>query len=330
MSTQTSTFNDFLHSEKSSGVWILFCTLISMAIANWMIGDRDSHGYRHRFWARHFGRLSQWKASWRSSFYIHCSHARTVSTSTRFELENTFLALYYWLILDSPCRFSTPTSHTQTTVKWSQLPRLRHCLHHSQLALLGFYGSDDWLNTALHVDHWGPKLVKLNALINQHAYLDFAFGINLLYVHRWVHMRQNTHWSLDFLSSNCPSTHKLVEVICPLWSSKKGFVFPRSDHPTGLSSGSVPVWPPCHFCRQSMWCNWCQKPPSQVQHWPIHKKRCPKISQWSKNFFSFLVSEMVVVVRQNQLQIGSYNQNHSVYFVSPLASDWWDLAYEML
>jgi hypothetical protein len=40
-----------------------------------------------------------------------------VSTSTRFELENTFLARDYWLVLDSLCRFSSPTSHTQTTVK---------------------------------------------------------------------------------------------------------------------------------------------------------------------------------------------------------------------
>ena len=33
------TFNDFFNSEKSSGILILFCTLVSLSIANSMFGE---------------------------------------------------------------------------------------------------------------------------------------------------------------------------------------------------------------------------------------------------------------------------------------------------
>jgi len=39
-STLSRTFNNFFDSEKSSGILILFCTLVSMSIANSMFGEQ--------------------------------------------------------------------------------------------------------------------------------------------------------------------------------------------------------------------------------------------------------------------------------------------------
>ena len=50
-SALSQTFNDFFNSEKSSGILILFSTLVSMSIANSMFGEQFLNFGALNYWA---------------------------------------------------------------------------------------------------------------------------------------------------------------------------------------------------------------------------------------------------------------------------------------